>query len=263
MVEFKNKKMNKKLSEKERRELQLQMLDEIHEICQNNGIRYSLAYGTLLGAIRHKGFIPWDDDVDIMMPYHDMLKFKNCLQSDNIEFLDVDDCKYYEWFFPRIASKKTFSKPGRFVKEYGVNIDLYPVVNIKDGDEEVEKYLKEGRKLCIRTDEYIKWRKRAEKYLSLKTLPFYHTNVLKLRNYLIKDADVKTSTLFSLGGAFKKHNVFTKDLFNSFISTNFEDRTYNIVSCHDSYLTQIYGDYMQFPPEDKRVPYHGGIYYWK
>ena len=66
----------KEITLEERKQIQLRMLIEIDAFCRKHNIRYSLAYGTLIGAIRHKGFIPWDDDVDIMMPLPDMLRFK-------------------------------------------------------------------------------------------------------------------------------------------------------------------------------------------
>ena len=71
----KMKKNKKPISIEERKVVQLEMLKEINSFCKANNIRYSLAFGTLLGAVRHKGFIPWDDDVDIMMPLPDMLRF--------------------------------------------------------------------------------------------------------------------------------------------------------------------------------------------
>jgi lipopolysaccharide cholinephosphotransferase len=255
--------MPKILTINEKRELQLEMLDEIHNVCKNNNIGYSLAYGTLLGAIRHHGFIPWDDDVDIMMSYHDMLKFQQCLHSENIEYIDVNNYKYFEWFFSRIVSTKTYSKPGRFVTEYGVNIDLYPVINIQDGETEIDEFLNKAKVLCDKADNSIQWQKRFIKYLSIKATPCFRNNIIKLRNYLIKDADAISSTYFSTGGAFKRHNIFKTDLFKEFITIEFEDRVYNAISCYDTYLTQVYGDYMTPPPEDKRIPYHGGTYYWK
>ena len=82
--------MKQEISFEEKKRIQLEMLDEIDAFCRANNIRYSIAFGTLLGAVRHKGFIPWDDDVDIMMPLPDLMRFKQMFKSNTIDYLDVD-----------------------------------------------------------------------------------------------------------------------------------------------------------------------------
>ena len=114
----------------ERKKIQLEMLKEIDAFCRTNDIRYSLAFGTLLGAIRHKGFIPWDDDVDIMMPLPDMFKFKRLFYSNNLKYCDVDTENHYDFPFSRIAYKPTYRQRGLIFQSYGVCIDLYPVISI-------------------------------------------------------------------------------------------------------------------------------------
>ena len=255
--------MDNKLTIEEKRALQLEMLDEIHKVCARNDIKYSLAYGTLLGAIRHQGFIPWDDDMDIMMPYLEMMRFRECLQSENIEYLDSTNCTDFEWFFSRIVSKKTYSSPGKFIKSYGVNIDLYPVVFIKTDNRGIDNFLIEGQKLNQKANHSIVWRNRLMKYLSIKWHPFFRRDVLKLRNYVMEHANEESPLFFSTGGSFKCSNIFCEDLFKDIIPLKFENREYMCISSYDAYLSQIYGDYMTPPPEEKRVPYHGGTYYWR
>ena len=114
----------------DRRQIQLEMLDEIDEFCRVHNLRYSLAFGTLLGAIRHKGYIPWDDDVDIIMPLHDMLQFKKEFKSKKLKYCDIDTEPDYEYSFSRICYLPTYSKKGLIVESYGISIDLYPVVGL-------------------------------------------------------------------------------------------------------------------------------------
>lgn len=90
----------------ERKQIQLQMLIEVDEFCRKHKIRYSLAYGTLIGAIRHKGFIPWDDDVDIMMPLPDMLKFRDLFKSETMRYCDVDTDPKYQYAFQELLIHK-------------------------------------------------------------------------------------------------------------------------------------------------------------
>lgn len=254
--------MRKELTDSERKSLQLEMLDELHKVCTENGLRYSLAYGTLLGAIRHKGFIPWDDDVDIMMPYEDMIRFKELLRSKNISYLDLTINKDFLWFFSRIVSNNTYSLGGRYAKEYGVSIDLYPVVHIVDDQEAIERFLNKGNNLADKVNKMIYYRQLLRLLIPVKTVPGLRGITNNLRNHVLQYSHQNTSTYFSTGGSFKMFNIFKKDIFERIEEIQFEGRYFNAVSCFDTYLSQIYGNYMELPPEDQRVPYHNGQFYW-
>ena len=119
----------------ERKKIQLEMLIEIDDFCRNHNIHYILAFGTLLGAIRHKGYIPWDDDVDISMPYEDLLRFKNEFKSDKLKYCDIDTEKYYDFPFSRVCYLPTYSKYGLICKSYGLSIDVYPLIEVSNSDE--------------------------------------------------------------------------------------------------------------------------------
>ena len=94
------------------KEIQLEMLDEVDSFCRKNSIKYSLAFGTLLGAIRHKGYIPWDDDMDIVMPLPDMLRFKKEFRSKLLKYCDIETEPNYEFSFSRITYTPTYSRKG-------------------------------------------------------------------------------------------------------------------------------------------------------
>ena len=97
--------MKQELSFEERKTLQLEMLKEIDTFCKAHDIKDSLAFGTLLGAVRHTGFIPWDDDVDIIMPMPELLKLKKLFKSESIEYCDVDTTQYFSYACSRLVSK--------------------------------------------------------------------------------------------------------------------------------------------------------------
>ena len=120
------KEKGRRLTTDDIRALQLEMMDEIDAFCRANGIRYALAFGTMLGAIRHKGFIPWDDDMDIIMPLEDMMLFKKKFQSNTIQYLDIDTCKHYDYHFSRVAHLALVSS--RWNARHGRGNPLFPEI---------------------------------------------------------------------------------------------------------------------------------------
>ena len=255
---------DKELTFEERKRIQLEMLDEIDAFCRANDIRYSIAFGTLLGAIRHKGFIPWDDDVDIMMPLPDLLKFKSSFKSDKLEYIDVDVNDKYAFSFSRVAHKNTYQWEGKAYKSYGICIDLYVLIGIP---KEEESFFHKAQYLYGIRKFFTIWRGRIMRRLPVSTIPFFSKSVRKCRDYLwnhsvpYEEAD----RFYVIAGPLKLRNRMTydKDIFNEMIDLNFENRTYRAIADWDYYLTLRYGDYMQLPPEDQRQPYHNMHCYWR
>lgn len=254
---------DKRITSDEVKQIQLDMLKEIDDYCRKNDIRYCLSYGTLLGAIRHKGFIPWDDDVDLIMPYPDLLRFKKEFISDDLEVLDIDTYDYYEWPFPRICNTHTYSKPGKYSTWYGVNIDLYPVMGMIEDVEKINKYMEKGTRIQKAFHKYLAWHRRELKFTPFTFLPGYKSAVKKMYDYVRMYPFENAKKFFHVGGPFKMYEVFDYDVFEELIDVDFENCKFLAPKRYDDYLRQCYGDYMTPPPEDKRHPYHGGCYYWK
>lgn len=257
--------MKKKISLEEQKRIQLEMLIEFDEICKKNDIKYSLSYGTLLGAIRHKGFIPWDDDVDIMMPMEEIEKLKKIFSSDNMLFCDIDTVKHYAYHFPRIAHKSTYSHDGMIGKSYGVCIDIYPVSLIPRSQDKQDAFFEEGKKLLERRLLLIRWRRLIIKFLPIYNIPFYNKAIRKYRDFMFSYKDNSDSLFFIFSGPITQKNIciFSKDLFSSLTEVEFEKNFFSAISDWDLFLSQSYGNYMQLPPVEKRVPYHGHPCYWK
>lgn len=242
----------------ERRKIQLSMLKEVDTFCRANNLRYSLSYGTLLGAVRHKGFIPWDDDMDIMMPLPDMLRLKNEFKSDLVSYGDVDNQRYYEFAHSKLIHNHTYHQSGLIVKTYGINIDLYPVLGLPGSKDEVERFFDEGRRISKTRLFLMKWRRRIVKRVPIMTIPFYHHYQVKYRDYLFQYPYDKSDYHICFGGELAWRDVFDFDLFESIVDMPFENEKFMVTSRYDSFLTQFYGDYMTPPPLDQRHPYHGG-----
>lgn len=256
----------KPISLEERKIIQLEMLKEIDTFCRNNHIRYSLAFGTLLGAIRHQGFIPWDDDVDIMMPLPDMLRFKKIFHSDTIKYCDVDTENNYEFAFSRIANIKTYDKRGLISKTYGVCIDTYPIVSIPDTVEAQHSFFEDAQLYFDKRKRYRRWNSRIIKAIPIKAIPGLSTSVRLYRNYLFNTVSYgSTNAYYIVAGPLKIRDkmIYDRDIFNELREVKFEDGNFMAISNYDYFLSLRYGDYMKLPPEEDRHPYHGFHYYWR
>lgn len=112
------------------------LMQRVHEICVANNIRYTLIGGSLIGAIRHHGFIPWDDDMDIAMPYKDYIRFRDIVfaqEWDGMEFeLAGYSPDYFSPFIKAYDSNTTFVEGDRAANPKGIFIDVFPIVNAGD-----------------------------------------------------------------------------------------------------------------------------------
>ena len=252
------------VTDAERQKIQLEMLKEIDTFCRTHQIRYSLSNGTLLGAIRHGGYIPWDDDVDICMPFPDMLRFKEIFSSETMKYIDIDIDRHYEFSFPRIAYTPTFSRQGLFVKTYGISIDLYPVLGLPPTKERVNLLFDQLKKMMRVREIYLSINRRLRKYLPIKAIPGSDVLVRKYRDKIFSYTYNNSKYLFHYGGDIKWTKVFEEDLFVDMTEILFEGEKFMAFSKYDEYLKHVYGDYMQLPPIEKRQPYHGIVNkYWK
>ena len=256
----------KEITFEERKVLQLEMLKEIDAFCKRNGIRYSLAFGTLLGAVRHKGFIPWDDDVDIMMPLPDMLRFKKLFKSDSIKYCDVDTHKYFAYGFSRLAQKRTLDKIGLFLKDSGVCIDLYPIVSIPDHPQQRDVFFNKAEILFKRRKWFMKWGRIFFRISPIRYFPGYEKTMKEYRDFLLYEIEYgNTNTYYVVAGPLNLREKMSYDFdpFKEMTEVEFEGYFFPSIFRYDKYLTLRYGDYMKLPPEDQRHPYHGGHLYWR
>lgn len=261
--------MKKEISLEERRNIQLEMLSEIDFFCKQKGIRYSLSYGTLIGAIRHRGFIPWDDDVDLMMPLPDMLRFKKEFKSEKIKFCDVDTESHYEFPFPRIAHKATYSIRGIACKSYGINIDLYTIISLPNKGKDYDSFFSTAKELYEHRMNFLKWKSRIVNRIPVSTIPGFDKSIREYRNFLFDNCPLYGSTdlFFVISSPLIDKEIemcsYSFDLFEKdMVNVPFENLNLSVTPRYHDFLTQYYGDYMELPPEEERHPYHGGRYYW-
>lgn len=255
--------MGDPLSLLEKREVFLGILKEIDRFCTKNSIRYYLACGTLIGAIRHKGFIPWDDDLDVFIPEPDFKRFMQLYSSDNYELVTCYNNIKHPYSFGRLYDKRTYSKNG-FLNDYGVGVDMYIIYGAPSDINEQKIHKNDVFKFINRKEFWHKWASRMEK---MCLWPFYMM-AYKLMNFNIRKASDKfekygfdeSTYIWPYGGG--KLNL-KKELYGTPIKIPFEDGMFNAPENYHEVLTAGYGDYMKLPPEEKRQPYHNRKCYWK
>lgn len=245
------------------RTIQLEILDEVHAFCQSNGIRYSLTYGTLLGAVRHKGYIPWDDDIDLMMPrpdYERFLRDYSSVDNEVIVLKNIDSCVEMFSKVCRKGTKMVDKKLGRC--QWGVNIDIFPVDGCPADPahrEAIDRKIDLLAKLCPRykvvsSGKFI-W---FLKFLAKRFLYFYPHSVAHLKEEIDQFTACDPATKPYAGVLMEGCDSFQTEssVYEDYILLPFEEKEYCAVRDFDLLLTTKYGDYMTPPPPEGRISLH-------
>lgn len=262
--------LRKRLSGAKIKELLLNILKEIDAFCAENNLTYYLAYGTLLGAVRHKGFIPWDDDIDIWMPRPDYERFISSFTSQGSRYQVVSHFKdkKYPYFFAKVHDTATILEmKTTFNYQLGLYVDIYPV-DVIPSDKNLQKKHKKNYNLYrniygIKAIKYRKGRGNAKNLLLLASriitffipLSFLPKKIDKISGtYNYTDYD-----LASIAIAPAHRLILDKHLFSTAIKLRFEDMDANVPIGYAEILSKIYGNYLTLPPIEKQVSHHAQI----
>ena len=242
----------------------VEILDEFVRVCKKHNLKYTLVAGTLLGAKRHSGFIPWDDDVDVGMLREDYEKFLEVapkeLKKDYI--LDCfENNKKYHLGFAKIKKNGTIfdEKSSHHLDNHkGIYIDVFPVDNLYDNTKKSYFIAILVRAIIHTTYAQYKIDKLSNarhKILSGILYIFPHTWLMKLQKFLMtlnKNNNSKYVACF-LGVYPFKNEIIKREDFVPFKEIEFMGKKYGCPNNTDVYLTSVYGDYMKLPPKEKRV----------
>jgi lipopolysaccharide cholinephosphotransferase len=279
-IKLKEKNKNYSISIKDIQKVQLEILLEFDRICKKNNIKYQLFAGTLLGAIRHKGFIPWDDDIDVCLLRKDYNRFISLckLDLDSKYFLQTYETdRNYIMQFAKIRKNNT-----KFVERgtsqcnihQGIYIDVFPLDNILP-DKFIGKVQQKllyilGRINLSRVKMHcIHAKKPIEKYLSfimhyiLKLIPKVWTDRLQTKiAYMFEKQDTKYITHLTNGASYDRYirYMVEKNDFENIIKVEFEGYKFPVPKNYHKILTNIFGNYKKLPPVDKRNSHHGIIH---
>ena len=249
--------------------IQIDLLQKTADFCEKNGLRYFLCGGTLIGAIRHKGYIPWDDDIDIAMPRPDYDQFvKTFNQSENYyQVIDLLNDPDYTTPFAKVYDNRTILRELHYKKvKYGVYIDVFPADGVKDVAQ-IKKIMLLRKLLNTKKANYYHRtisKKIINTFGKLLLLPFSAHQIAtwmdnEMRKYPFGSLPMAGLIANPLGlGEMVDKAVFEHDIYQEF-----EGRKYRVPVGYDIWLRSIYGDYMQLPPVEHRVSHHIFDAWWK
>ena len=262
----------RQLNEEEIKEVELGVMDYIHNLCQKENINYSLAYGTLLGAVRHKGYIPWDDDVDISLKRDEYDKLYQAVLRDKDPIYKVaswENDARYPYPFYRVYDARTVYE-NNYIEhdiDLGICVDVFPFDYYADVNKEMVK-LDTYRRLSVYTLYGIHSKNAGLKNIIryLLVLVFRLTRVKtwnKKMNLLSMQANDNDFIDYLMENK-RTSTKFEKTLLDKVMDSPFEDRTYKIPEASHQILSAIYGDdFMEIPPVEKRVKHDDFVAYIK
>lgn len=255
------------------RKTQLELFDCFVGVCEKNKLRYSLSGGTLLGAIRHKGYIPWDDDIDVMMPRPDYEKLRSlyggkCLK-DNYYLLDwrnpYKNAEKLFMYYPflKLIDLNTEIDTKHFSQKYysGIWIDIFPIDGLPASEKETVRIYRKiwfwRQFFSLHYCKQIIAKGRIQKLLKIPMLPIAKLlsgrKLCKKLDTLSQKYDYATSSFVGviINGYGPQEKISKSDI--EPLEVEFEGHRVWGIKGYDVYLTNLYHDYMQLPPEEKRV----------
>lgn len=238
----------------------LLLMKEVHKICVDNDIQYTLLGGSLVGAVRHKGFIPWDDDMDIGMTYGNYCKFIEVAFSKQHDWIEFDLAGRTNYYYPFV---KACDKRTTFLEEMrddakGIFIDIFPISYAGNTYQEAFKEFKKHRyyQSVLKRKSYHY----ATGFLKERVLSwiaqFYSVEYLMKKIYTHYQTLNQTRKVFSSDMDGTKKGIVPSDIFESYKMYAFEDCELMGVDDYDRYLGLVFGNYMELPPENQRKPHH-------
>lgn len=246
--------------------LELEMLRDFKSVCEKHNLRYFVDFGSLLGAIRHKGFIPWDDDIDITMPYEDYAKFLKIAQEEMgeqyfIQTTETDPEFHFSYAKVKRNGTTMMDKTAKgWHVHHGVWLDIFPIIEINGGFElKLKTAIVEFYRLLV-CDEFFKiypegFRKQYGNF-GLKVIKLVHKFPKKVRTrfatwlmkpiYKAKNKKLNAIVWLTISKTVPKH------IYEDSCKLEFEGETFDFPKNYEERLRLSYGDYMQLPPEEER-----------
>lgn len=264
----------KELTLQELKCIEFEILEKFDAFCKENNIRYFLAFGTLLGAIRYKKFIPWDDDIDVLVPREDYDKMLRIFKDDErYQLFSFEKNSDFLFPFAKLCDMTTRKEETVYQNKItlGVDIDIFPLDHFSDSLEEAKKENK-------RIGKYMVWLGRTKlgkqltnsrlkravwavimPFVSLLGGGYFVKKIIKESNKPAqKESRYIGAKAWCIWG---ERGIIPAEAFSEAIEIEFEGKTFPAPVGYDTYLTCLYGDYMPEPPKEKQKTHHGFVAY--
>lgn len=264
---------NRYLSLEELQAVNLGLLRDFDALCKSHDIPYSLCGGTALGAIRHKGFIPWDDDVDVMLLREDYERLLGLKPSLSMEGRDLISCK--DKTFARDYARYVHLGYGRRDDQAVPSdcpyhgIDIFPIEYIPDDESLFQQQVRDRRALrqllLTCASPFNTGSSFAKRWMRNLVRPFANAYgkyriAERAEAVCTRYDDTPQNDIAIVAGEYGTKERWSKEGFFPLIEVPFEGESYPVPHGYDEYLAAIYGDYMQLPPVEKRKPPHLHVY---
>lgn len=253
------------------RKIEVEILDTFVSFCEKNDLKYFLAYGTLLGAVRHKGFIPWDDDIDVTMPRPDYQKFLELWPKEGrYELLECNLTPGYIYPFAKVCDGNTgIEESGVEVScDMGIYIDVFPLDGLPGQPEENKKVL--NRFMTLEKCRMYSMMPCQSLYKDQGGSKFTRKMLWRLlrmigpcrfSKYMERLAPKYGYSSQQYGGLlctrYCEREIYPLRVLDETTKVEFEGKWYTAPADYDLLLTLLYGDYMQLPPKEDQVLKHG------
>lgn len=263
----------KEVTVNELKQIQLDILKDVHAFCKAEGLVYSVAFGTLIGAVRHKGFIPWDDDIDIMMPRKDYERFCTTYGHEYYKVASTDTIPTYPIPYAKVYDSRTRVREHvEYPTEYGISVDVFPVDNVPDDPKTRSRFYAGKKRLDVLHVLKITSVNRTRSFVKNAVLAVSHVllSVVNMRSLVRKmekvsatysNVDTKDAAVVACNDNTQRW-ILPAHIYRETIEMEFEDTKVCAPKEYHAMLTSLYGDYMQLPPEEQRVTHHHFDAWW-
>ena len=238
-----------KMDEAEKKPALLNILRKYDDICRKNGLRYTLAYGTLIGAVRHKGFIPWDDDIDVLMPIDDLKILTEICESNETDNFSVASIfSNHTDYYDLLAAGMDISYVSYYTRipqgVGGLPIDIFPLIGVPEEEEERNKYLDELKSLEMSS------------YVNFNDKSTMEQLRSKCRKIVFKYPYDCSKWVTSISHAEFLIGPYNRELFEDRTECLYETELFWIPENYEDILRLNYGNFWELPPKEKRISTH-------